>query len=141
MGGAEDVAGVVEDGPHPIAQVDGAFVGPALHEREGLLHVRLLVERFEGGAALGDAAAVDDLHVVLGDEGAVAEHGVAQVARGLGGVDGAAPPGPDERGEVAAVVDMCVGEQHAIDGLGVDHQLAVALEGLLAVPLIEAAIE
>ena len=123
------------------AQVDGAFVGPALHEREGALDVLVAVERLEGGAALGDAAAVDDLDVVSGDEGAVAEHRVAEVARGLGGVDGAAPACADEGGEVAAVVDVRVREEDAVDRPGVHHQPPVALEGLLAVALVQAAVE
>ena len=78
---------------------------------------------------------------MLGDVGAVAEHRVAEVARGLGGVDGAAVASADEGGEVAAVVDVRVREEDAVDRTGIDGQLAVALEGLLAVALVETAIE
>jgi len=48
---------------------------------------------------------------------------------------------PDERRQIAAVVDMRVGEHHGINGSCTEGQVAVAMLGILAAALVEPAIE
>ena len=91
--------------------------------------------------ALLAALLVDVFHVLGLEVGAVAQHRVAQVARGGRGVDRPAVAGLHERGDAAAVVDVGVGEDDGVDLLRGERHRAVRLERLLAVALQEAAVE
>ena len=69
------------------------------------------------------------------------QHDVAQVGGGLGGVDRAAEAGFDQAGQVAAVIDVGVREDHRIDIRRLEAEAAVALVGLGARALVQPAVE
>src|SRR5260221_206025 len=87
------------------------------------------------------AAFVDELGVRFLDVGGIEQHRAAQVDCGWSRVNGPVEPVADERGQVAAVVDVRVGEHHGVDGAGWKRQVAVAILRILAASLIESAIE
>jgi hypothetical protein len=109
--------------------------------REDVHGVTLRVEGFEEVLALALALLVDVGDVALLDVGGVAQHVGAEVAGGGGGVDVAGEVGAEQRGEVAAVVDVGVGEDDGVDVGGVKGEVAVTLEALLALALGEAAVK
>ena len=79
--------------------------------------------------------------VLLLDLGRVGEHDAQQVARRRRAVDRPGEPLADERRQVAAVVDVGVAEDDRVDLVGVEREVAVALPGLLAAALVQAAVE
>ena len=141
LGGAENVAGVVEGQAQALGELDRLVVVDRREKTHRAVDVLLLVQQLEGDLVLGLAPAVDALDVVLLDVRRVAKHQVAEVDSGGRGVDAAAEALPDERRQVAAVVHMGVGEDDRLDVGGTEREVAVALEGLLAVALEGSAVE
>src|SRR5207249_10956703 len=86
-------------------------------------------------------ALIDKLGVRFLNVGGVAEHGLAQVDGGRSRVNWPGKSVADECGQVSAVVDVGVGEHYRVDGARVERQVAVAILGILAAALVEAAIE
>ena len=138
---AEDVPGVEElerDAAAYLPRLVHVRRHEELHER---VHVALLVERLEELLPLLAAALVDVLEVALLQEAGVAQHNVAEVGGRLARED--APPEalPHELRQVPGVVYVGVREDHVVDLGGIDREVPVLLEGLLAVALVESAVE
>jgi hypothetical protein len=89
--------------------------------------------------------APQELGIGLLDPCRVGEHDRAEIARRMCTIDrrgeALGSVAMDEGGEIARVVDVGVGEDEHVDLGGVDRELPVDLEGLLAPSLIESAIE
>ena len=134
---AEHVAGVVEGHVHVRGGLEDLVIGHGLDQRGGGSRVVAAVERLPRRAL----ALVDELHVALLDGGRVEEHQRGQIGGGRGRVDGAGPAGLHERGKGARMVDVGVGEDDRVDGLHVEAEDAVALEGFFSRPLVESAVE
>ena len=109
-----------------------------LHQR---IDVRLVVKLLEEFLALRLALLVHVLHVTPLEEAGVAEHYVAEVDGLASREDPSAKARLHELRQVAGVVDVRVGEDHVVDGLRIDRQVAVLLERLLAMPLVESAVK
>ena len=87
------------------------------------------------------AAAVDEIRIAFLDVRRIAQHPIAKVDGGRGGVDRAGESVLDHRRQIAAVVDMRVRKDDGVDGGSVEGQMAVLLVRLFAPALIETAIE
>ena len=141
QGRAEDVARVEElerDAAADLARLVQVRRHEELHAR---VYVALLVQRLEELLALLAALLVHVLEVALLQEARVAQHDVAQVRRRLAREDAPREALPHELREVARMVDVRMREDHVVDRLGVDREVTVLLERLLAVPLVEPAVE
>ena len=134
---AEDVPRVVELDLDPVAYGHGAVVRHRDELARRLDHVLLVVERlpFELGAPLGRLLA-QVLRVAGLDGRRVHHHHARQVARRRRRVDVAAIAALGQERQHAAVVEVRVREDHRRDRLGVGHEGAVLLLGLLA-PALE----
>ena len=109
-----------------------------LHQR---IDVAFLVKRLKWLLAFLATLLVDVLEVALLEKARVAQHHVAQVGRGLPCEHASAKALPDELRQVAAVVDVRVGEDHVVDLRGIDWEVPVLFERLLAVALVQPAVE
>ena len=142
LGGTEDVAGVVEGQRHAVAERHRALVADADELAQAALGVFLEIEWLDGRQVVFGAVLVEPFGVLLLDMRAVCQHDLAEVAGGESGVDVAAEALLAEVREIAAVVDVGVGEDHDVDFAGVEvREAAVDLVAFLAVSLIEAAVE
>jgi hypothetical protein len=72
---------------------------------------------------------------------AIFEHEACEVAGGVGTEYGALEALPDEIGNIAAVINMGVGEEQEIDFSGVEWEFLVAFHRFLAFSLEEATFE
>ena len=125
----------------PRRDLRGCMEVNGLHQLHQRLHVTFIVEFLKEVLALRLALLVDVFEVALLQEAGIAQHDVTELA-GLGaGEHASAEPGPHELRQVAGMVDMGVGEDHVVDRLGIDRKVAVLFERLLAVPLIETAVQ
>ena len=84
---------------------------------------------------------VDIVGILLLDMGRVQQHLPAQIDRRRRRVDGAFKARFHERRQVAAVIDMRVREDDAVERLRVNRHLPVALLGLIAPSLKQPAVE
>jgi len=141
LGGAEDVACINEGELHAIGDEHGALVAEGDELPEAVLGIDHGVVRREEREVIALPVAVQPGDVAFMDVGGIGEHDAAQVARGGGGVDVAGEAALREVREIAAVVDVGVGEDDAVDLLGIEGELAVPLHGLGTTALIESAIE
>ena len=85
--------------------------------------------------------AVAELGVFLLDERGIREHRQTQIDGCRRRVDGAGISIAYKRRQIAAMVNVCVRKDHAIDAGDGKRKLAIAFPGLLASPLIQAAVE
>jgi hypothetical protein len=137
----EDVAGVPEGERHPGQELQRAIIAEAHELPEGPLRLLPAVEGLDRRRVVLRALAVQVLGVVRLDVRAVEEEDSAEVARGVGRVDRAVESILAERGDIAAVVDVGVGENETVDAGGIDGEHSIPLRCLLPSPLKEAAIE
>jgi hypothetical protein len=139
--GAQDVARIAEECPHTSG--DGkppvVLVGHEIVQR--VLGFLDRVQRLHRRQALATMLLVDVFHVLVVDVGAVPEHDGGQVGGGHGAVDVSTEAAFDQGRDVATVVYVGMREDHGIDALGVEGQVAVPLEGLSAMTLEESAIQ
>jgi hypothetical protein len=71
----------------------------------------------------------------------IQQHNIGEVRGGVGCKYLPPESLPHQVGQVAAVVDMRVGKDHCIDGLGIEREFQVALVRLLARPLEQTALQ
>ena len=116
-------------------------VADGLKQVKRLDNVRRGVERFKGGLALFFAPLVYIFYVVFLNKGGVAQHNGAQISGGRGGPNGAAKALLHQRGNVAAVIDVGVGEDERINPGRIKRELAVSLKRFFATALIQPAIQ
>ena len=93
------------------------------------------------GAVLLSVALVDELGVLLLDVRGVAQHHVAEALCRGRAVDGAAESLAHQRGQIAAVIDVGVGEHDRVDRGGVEGEGAVADPRLVSPSVKDAAIK
>ena len=122
---AEQVAGVHERRLQSAADVERRVVGHRLQAQQRPVHVAAIVQRLDLRLALV-ALAVEIGGVFFLNLGGVAEHDGGQGARGRRAVDRAGEALLDQVGQVAAVVDVGVAEQHRVDVSRAEGKLAVA---------------
>ena len=111
---------------HPAEQPDG---------RLGVLNGVHRFHRFCTGAL---ALAVFPLGLELLNVGRVPQHDAAQLHRGVGGIDPAPEPVADQQRQKARMVDVGMGDQHAIDLSG-GHRDGLVFVHILA--LLHAAVD
>ena len=129
---------VGEGGLYPLADVDGLAIlaGPDIvHGLHSVLH---RVDGLHQGAARPLVLPVLILRVGLLDVGAVGEHDLQQIGGEAGGPDRAGKALLHQHGHPAAVVDVGVGDEHIVNGVGGEGQLPVVD---LVPALLEAAVD
>ena len=124
-GAAQQVAGIGKFRRHALAQVDLLSVLAGGHKLTDPGSVLNGIERLHLGGAGTLRLAVLPLSVGFLNVGGVCQHDVQQVGRQPGGDDAALEPLLDEHGHAAGVVDMGVGDQHAVDGIGSKGELRI----------------
>ena len=132
------MAGVGEFQVHAIAEVDELAVLAGVQELRHPLRVRHGVEGFRPGGSGALALAVFPLGVLLLDVGGVQQHDLQQLGGEAGGEDAALEALLDEHGNPAGVVDVGVGDQDVVDGVGGKGEFAV---GNLVPALLKAAVD
>ena len=135
------MAGIHVGEDHAAGEFDALVVGVGTGQLEGGLGVLERVERHDGrqSAPVGFLVQVGGVGFV--DAGRVAQHDGQEIGGGGGGVDGVAVALLGQRGDVAAVVDVGVGEHHGIHRGGIEAEGLVDGFGFLAAALEQAAIE
>ncbi len=108
-GRAQDMPGIAEVNLHTRDRLEGAAVFHRAKVGEGIHGVPTRVEWLKEIPALPGPALVDVGHIAFLDVRRVEQHISVQVACGRRGVDGATEASLDQRGQVAAVVDVRVG--------------------------------
>ena len=137
-GGAQQVPRVGELNVHAFAQVDELAV---LTDDQEVLHPLRVLHGVEGlgpGRSGALALAVFPLCVLLLNVGGVQQHDLQQLGGEAGGEDAALEALLDEHGNPAGVVDVGVGDQDVVDGVGGKGEFAV---GNLVPALLEAAVD
>ena len=123
---------------HALAQVDELTVLADNHKFLDPLRVLHGVEGLGPGGAGALTLAVFPLRVLLLDVGGVQQHDFQQLGGEAGGEDAALEALLDEHGNPAGVVDVGVGDQDVVDGVGGKGEFAV---GNLVPALLEAAVD
>ena len=141
LGRAEDVTGVDEGEGDAFGDGERAMVADGDELAEDVFGVGEGVAGREEFLIVAFSVFVEPLDVHFMDVCGVGEHDATEVAGGGGGVDVAVEAVVAELGEVAAVVDVGVGEDNAVDLLGVEGKGTIAFHGLGAATLEEAAVE
>src|SRR5678815_4510462 len=93
----------------------------------GLLGVDGGVERLDGRQAFLRALFRKELRIGPLNLGGVLQHDGHEIACGEGGVDVSGEPIAAKVRQVAAMIDVRMTEQHAIDLVGLEGKVAVAL--------------
>ena len=137
-GRAQQVAHVGKAGLHPGGKLHFPAVIHPDEQADGGLGVLDGVIRLHRGQAGAGVLAVFPLRLRLLDVGGVPQHDVAQAAGGPGGVDPAPVALFGQQGQMAAVVDVGVGQQDPVDLPGGDGQ-GLVLVDILA--LLHAAVD
>ncbi len=114
LGGAQDVAGRQERQFHPPAQVQRIVEILDLEAVEGLHRVGRGVER-KGRTVPGRSPVRGVPGFLLLQVAAVGEEQLAQVRGAVGGDDRPGEPVPHQRGHVAGVVQVRMGQDHGVD--------------------------
>ncbi len=115
--------------PHRAEQWNGC---------QSILHA---IERRHGRQALFAALFIHVLHIPFVNMCRVFEHNICQIRAGVSGIDWTVEALLDEVGQVAAVVNMRMGEHHSIDAGWVKGEVLVDGVSLLALTLKKAAIQ
>ena len=112
------MAGVNELGRDTLAQLHRLAVltlGQKLRHTHGIGHG---IDGLHQGAAGTGVFLILILGVTLLNVGRILQHNIQQVRRQAGGHDTAGKALLDEHGHAAGMVDMGVGHQHIVDGVG-----------------------
>ena len=137
-GRAQQVAHVGKAGLHPGRKLHPLVIVHPHEQADSRLGVLDGVVRFHRRQAGAGVLAVFPLGLRLLDVGGVPQHDVAQPAGGAGGVDLAPVALLGQQGQMAAVVDVGVGQQNAVDLAG-RHGQRLVLVDILA--LLHAAVD
>ena len=135
------MSGIDEGEGHAVGHGDGAFVADCDELPHAFFRFDLGVEGFEIGLALLGAMFVEPLQISRLDARGVGEHDLAEITRREGRVDVSLETVARERGKVAAVVDVGVGEDHGVDARGIEGEVTVAVVCFVAAALVEATIQ
>jgi len=108
------------------------------HRFDGIL---LRIERLHWRLAFFLPFFIDIAHITFLNVTAVAQHDIRQVHARVGGVNPALVALAHQVGDVAAVVDVRVGEDHRVDFCWLEGKVQVYLVGFIAFPLEQAAIQ
>ena len=141
LGGAEDVPGIAERHGHAIHGRERIVVGMADELFHGLLGVGHAIKRFDGRLMFFRPPFGNEKRVLFLYVRGVNQHDAAEVARGVGAMDGAVVALPGEVGQVAGVVNVCMAQDHGVNLPRVERKTAVALRGFLTMPLEQTAFE
>lgn len=114
LGGAEDMAGIDESELDAIRDVDGAVIGKGHELAEAFFRILFIVEWLDFLKAFAFAVFVYPVDIVFLDACGIAEHDLAEIAGGVGAVDGAGEALAGKVRKVSAVIDMGVGEDHEV---------------------------
>jgi len=121
------------------------LMAPVVAQTDELLHgfghIGLSIEGLEEALAFLLATAIDELHVLLLDKGAVHEHNGAQVAGCRCAENIAVKTVLDETGNTTRVINVGMGKNQAVDGFAITQFTAVSLVGFLTLALEQAAVE
>jgi hypothetical protein len=141
LSGAKDVPSIDKSELHAVRDRHRPTVSGGYELAKGTIGIDGGVEWFRVGLAVATGVLAQPTDVVRLDLGAILKHDLADVPGGVGGVDvpGEAPSA--EVGEIATVIDVGVGQDHAVDLCGIEGKVEVALVGLRPMPLEETAIE
>ena len=104
------------------------------------IHVATVVQRLDTGHPLF-ALAVEVGSVFLLNLGRIAQHDRRQGPRRWGAVDRSIEAVADQMGQVTAVIDVGVAEQHGVDVLGAKGKLLVTLAALGSMALEQPAVQ
>ena len=135
------MARVDEADLHVRVDGDGFVVFDADAVIDRVVNIRALVEGARRGPTAVTGGDAGDLGLALLDARGVLQHDGDQVARRRGAVDRPREALADEIGQVAAVVDMGMAEQHRIDIRRRERELPIAFVHFLALPEHQPAIE
>ena len=135
LGGAQDMACVAKGNRHAISNWKGTIIVDGNKLPDSFFGISGGVERLDRRQAVFGAFLGDKGRIVALDLGRVFEHDAGQVARGKSAVDVAIESLAAKVGEVAAMIDMRMAENHGIDGLGIEREVAIALDRFLAFSL------
>lgn len=139
-GGAEDVPTAMQHEPGAGHDLGLAADLDGVEELDGGVDVGLVVERF-GGPVLGPAVFVGVLGRFHLEARAVPEHDLGEPGGVGGGQDRSWEAVPDQSGQIAAVVQVGMGDDHGVDGRGVARQLRPVAAAQVRETLEEAAVE
>ena len=117
-GGAKQMARVGKADAHTGADLHVLTVLGDLQLAKGSLGIHKGVQGLYLGPACTFALLVLPLGVALLNVGRVAQHDVEQLCGQTGGVDGAGEALLHQQGQTAGVVDMGVGDDDVVDGVG-----------------------
>ena len=140
-GRAEDVAGVEElegDAGRDFAWRMEMRWDEELHEG---IDVRFFVKGLKEFLAFAFALLVDIFEVALLEETRIAQHNIAKFSCRLTREDTTAEALAHKLRQITRVVDMRMGEDDVVDRFGINGEVAILLEGFLAMTLEETAIE
>jgi hypothetical protein len=141
VGGAEDVARVVERERHAVADLRLHFVIDALPEFQHGGGVGRAIERLDRLFARGAPAAIQIRGVLLLDLRRVHQHDARDLGGGRRDEDRAVEPVADEDRQPAAVIEVAVREDDGVDRAKIVRQVLVDPPGLLARSLVQAEVE
>ena len=132
--------GVHERRFHPLHDVKRRAVVHRLELGEGAEHVAGVVDRLDLRLALV-ALAVEVVRVFVLNLRGVAEHDGCEGAGRPCAVDRSGEPAAHEVGQVAAVIDVRVAENHRVDALGAEREVPVPACALGPAALEQPAVE
>ena len=138
---AEDVSRIVERERQPWCDLGGRRQMNRRHQLHQTVDILFVVKLLKKPLALGPALLVNIFDVTPLQEAGVAQQNIAKINRLAAGEHASPEPMLHQLRKIAGMVDMGMGKDHEIDGLCINGEIAVLLEGLLAVALIKAAIE
>ena len=124
----------------PLQRLERLVHGHGAKQLEALHRVALGVER-QRGRVFGEALAVGKGRVFFLDVAAVGQQDLRQIARGRRGPHLAVKSLLGQQGQVAAVVQVRVGQQHGADVVGQHRQRVAVAQAQLLVALEQTAVD
>ncbi len=137
---AENVPGLVEAEPDIGGDLVPGGEGARFEKPQGPEGIALREQRF-GRLVACIAAAVGMLGVKLLDAAGIRQQDFAKIARQAGAQDRSPEPVIDEHGQVAAVIEMRVGEDDSVEARGIKRRTVPVAQTKLLVTLEQAAID
>ena len=110
-------------------------------QRNGCQSILHGIERRHGRQALLAALFIHILHIPFVNMCRVFEHNICQIRAGISGIDWTMEALLDEVGQVAAMVNMRMGENHRINAGWVKGEMLVDGIGFVALTLTESTIQ
>jgi hypothetical protein len=114
---AEHVAGLDKAGPHAGQNLELLAQRAALKQPYCVAGIVGGVQRLDGRIAAADPFLVPVQRVFILNVGGVGQHDVGQVARGRRRIDRPFESLANQPGQLAAVIDVGMGEDHRVDAL------------------------